>query len=264
LGHERQVQPRTRSPTIGKDPRHDLSSFARSARIGILAALAPAGLAAQTFARASNPGAAAAEGAVVRVQSTPGATYRAGRVHRMVLGTGYRAQWRTSVPVEVLELARFGGGLAPTRTGGDFSTRSLRFKGGDGREYVFRSVDKDATQGLHPHLKNTLVDRVVQDQVSSALPGAVLVASALQTAAGVLHAPPRLVVMPDDAALGEFRGDFGGCWGRSRSARAPGAAPPSPAARRWRGRTRCWRRSQAAMHTGWTPEPTSKPAFWTW
>jgi hypothetical protein len=180
------------------------------ARLGILAAIAPAGLAAQTFTRASEPGNA---GAAALVQATPGASYRAGGMQRMVLGTGYRAQWQTPVHVEMLDLARFGGGLTPTRTGGDFSTRSLRFRGADGREYVFRSLDKDATQGLHPHLKNTLVDRVVQDQVSSALPGAVLVASALQTAAGVLHAPPRLVVMPDDAALGQFRGDFAGMLG---------------------------------------------------
>jgi hypothetical protein len=185
-------------------------SFSRSARLGLLATLAPAGLAAQGLAinspAAQGPSATATRAATA--EATPGAAYRAGRMHRMVMGSGYRALWQTPVSVEVLDIARFAGGLVPTRTGGDFSTRSLRFKGADGREYVFRSMDKDVTQGLHADLKNTLVDRLVQDQVSVALPGAPLVASSLQKAAGVLHAAPRLVVLPDDTALGQFRDEF--------------------------------------------------------
>ncbi|HEX8210102.1 MAG TPA: BamA/TamA family outer membrane protein [Longimicrobium sp.] len=187
------------------------TSFARSARLGLLAAIAPAGLAAQSIAMAENGGTSApAPRAALTAEAVPGAAYRAGRVQRMVLGTGYRTLWATPASVEVLDVASYAGGLTPTRTGGDFSTRSLRFRGADGLEYVFRPVDKDVTQGLHPHLKNTMVDRVVQDQVSVALPGAVLVASALQTAAGVRHAPPRLVVLPDDASLGAFRAEFAG------------------------------------------------------
>lgn len=185
------------------------TSFARSARLGLLAAIAPAGLAAQTIAMAGNGGSSPAPRAAL-TEAVPGAAYRAGRVQRMVLGSGYRSLWATPASVEVLDVAGYAGGLTPTRTGGDFSTRSLRFRGADGLEYVFRPVDKDVTQGLHPHLKNTLVDRVVQDQVSVALPGAVLVASSLQTAAGVRHAPPRLVVLPDDAVLGAFRAEFAG------------------------------------------------------
>lgn len=189
-------------------------SFARSARLGLLAAIAPAGLAAQGLVMAGpteGNGPRATRPATTDV--VPGATYKAGRMHRTVLGSGYRVLWQTPVAVEMLDMAAFGGGLTPTRTGGDFSTRSLRFRGADGREYVFRSMDKDVTQGLHADLKNTLVDRVVQDQVSVALPGAALVASALQTAAGVLHAQPRLVVIPDDARLGAFRREFGGTLG---------------------------------------------------
>ncbi len=185
--------------------------FARSARLGLLAAIAPAGLAAQSIAMAENGGTSApAPRPALTTEAVPGAAYRAGRVQRMVLGSGYRTLWATPASVEVLDVAHYAGGLTPTRTGGDFATRSLRFRGADGLEYVFRPVDKDVTQGLHPHLKNTMVDRVVQDQVSVALPGAVLVASALQTAAGVQHTPPKLVVLPDDAALGAFRAEFAG------------------------------------------------------
>jgi hypothetical protein len=188
-------------------PAHSLT---RSARLGLLATLAPAGLAAQGLAMngPASSAAAAPSARAATTEATPGAAYRAGRMHRMVMGSGYRALWQTTVAVEVLDLATFAGGLTPTRIGGDFSTRSLRFTGADGREYVFRSMDKDVTQGLHGDFKNTLVDRLVQDQVSVALPGAALVASSLQKAAGVLHAPPRLVVLPDDASLGAFRAEF--------------------------------------------------------
>ncbi|HEX6369684.1 MAG TPA: BamA/TamA family outer membrane protein [Longimicrobium sp.] len=195
-------------------------------RFGVLAALAPAALSAQLAVNAQ-PSRGAPGASTVTTTTTPGAGYAAGRLHRTLLGDGYRELWQTPVAVEVLDLARFAGGLTPTRTGGDFSTRALRFRGADGREYVFRSLDKDATQGLHPDLRNTLADRVVQDQVSVALPSGVLVASALQSAAGILHAPPRLIVLPDDARLGEFRGDFAGLLGTIEE--RPGDADEGPA-----------------------------------
>jgi hypothetical protein len=90
---------------------------------------------------------------------------------------------------------------------------SLRMRRRDGREYVFRSIDKDVTRGFHPDLKNTLVDWLVQDQVSAKHPAAVVLASALQKATGVLHAEPQLVVMPDHPFLGDFRRKFAGLLG---------------------------------------------------
>ncbi|WP_420128671.1 BamA/TamA family outer membrane protein [Longimicrobium sp.] len=196
-------------------------------RLGMLAALAPATLPAQLAVHSPPPRTAPNPSTVHTTTSTPGAGYAAGRLHRTLLGDGYRELWQTPVAVEVLDMARFADGLTPTRTGGDFSTKALRLRGADGREYVFRSLDKDATQGLHPDLRNTLADRVVQDQVSVALPAGVLVASALQSAAGILHAPPRLVVMPDDARLGEFRGEFAGVLGTIEE--RPGDADEGPA-----------------------------------
>ncbi|HEU0298550.1 MAG TPA: hypothetical protein VFR37_03830, partial [Longimicrobium sp.] len=201
-------------------------SLDRTLSVALAAALAPSALAAQlAIAEAGSRPAASAAPAVVT--ATPGEAYAAGRVHRALLGDGYRQLWGTPIAVEVLDLSAFAGGLTPTRTGGDFSTRSLRFRGADGREYVFRSVDKDATQGLHPDLRNTAVDRVVQDQVSVVPPTGVLVASALQTAAGVLHAPPRLVVLPDHPALGGFRAAFAGMLGTFEE--RPGDADEGPA-----------------------------------
>ncbi|HEX7239871.1 MAG TPA: hypothetical protein VF263_06370, partial [Longimicrobiaceae bacterium] len=147
------------------------------------------------------------------VTVVPGERYRAGSTKEFLLGEDYRNLWATPIRVEVLDLRGFAGGLTPVRRGGGNQTLSLRMMGADGREYAFRSLDKEHTRALPPDLKETLVDRALQDQVSSLHPGAPLVADALLTAAGVLHVSPRLMRMPDDPALGEFREDFAGMLG---------------------------------------------------
>ena len=144
---------------------------------------------------------------------TPGAHYRAGGLHTLLFGRHYRRLWTTPIRVERLDLERFAGGLRPTERGGGKQTRSLRFQGGDGREYQFRSVDKDPSPLLPESLRRTVAQRVFQDQISAGHPAAPLVVGPILTAAGVLHAEPRLVVMPDSPALGEFRSEFAGLLG---------------------------------------------------
>ena len=154
-------------------------------------------------------GPAGADSVTVRA----GPQYAAGGLHRLLLGTDYRALWTAALRVERLDLRTFGGGLTPLRRGGGFQTKSLRFSARDGREYAFRSVDKDPSAILPPDLRETLVDRTVQDQISSGHPVGALVVAPILDAVGVLHADPRLVVLPDDPLLGEFRADFAGLLG---------------------------------------------------
>jgi surface antigen Omp85-like protein len=144
---------------------------------------------------------------------TPGAQYRAGGLHRFFFGTRYRALWTTPIAVPVLDLAHYAGGLKPTRKGGGQQTKSLRFTGGDGREYAFRSVFKDPSAVLPDELKNTFAASVLKDQMSSGHPAGPLVVASLLKSAGVLHPTPVLFVMPDDPALGEFRKEFAGMLG---------------------------------------------------
>ncbi|HET6580034.1 MAG TPA: hypothetical protein VFG66_17065, partial [Gemmatimonadales bacterium] len=147
------------------------------------------------------------------VTVTPGASYGAGGLHRFFFGDHYRDLWTTPIRVEVLDLHRFAGGLTPVKRGGGQQTKSLRFDGADGRQYQFRSLDKDPSPLLPAALRRTLAQRILQDQISAGHPGAPLVVSPLLEAAGVLHAEPRLRVMPDDPALGEFRAEFAGMLG---------------------------------------------------
>src|SRR3989441_1439102 len=141
-----------------------------------------------------------------------GPEYRAGWLHQVLFGRHYRDLWTTSIEVEVLDLAAFAGGLTPLRRGGGGQTRALRLAGADGRHYVFRSVNKQPSW-LPPDLRETIAWRAVRDQISALHPGAALVAAPLLGAAGVLHAQPFLVVMPDDPRLGDFRGEFAGMLG---------------------------------------------------
>jgi len=163
--------------------------------LGLAAALTPVGLAGQTAAPA---------GPQARQTVVAGAHYRAGWLHRLFLGAHYRDLWATPLEVEVLDLSRFAGGLTPTGCGGRRQTKVLRLLGKDGRQYVFRSVDKDPTLALPPELRATFARDVVQDQISSAHPGAPLVVAPLLDAAGVLHVEPRIALLPDDSRLNGF------------------------------------------------------------
>src|SRR6185369_12730808 len=89
-----------------------------------------------------------------------------------------------------------------------------RLQGADGKEYSFRSVNKDPSGALPPELRGTAAADIVQDQTSAAHPvGALVVAPVLQ-ATGVLHVEPRLVVMPADSSrLGQFTAEFAGMLG---------------------------------------------------
>src|SRR5690349_5054259 len=159
-----------------------------------------------------------------------GPEYRASALHRFLLGTHYRSLWYTPVTVEVLDLDRFAGGLRPISKGGGFQTKSLRLAAPDGYEFFFRSVDKDPSATLPPELRGTIAASVVRDQTKSALPTAPLVVDRLLTAAGILHAKTRLVVLPRNG-LGEFTDKFGGLMGTLDDRVGGAEGPPS----HWQG-----------------------------
>lgn len=142
-----------------------------------------------------------------------GAEYAAGGLHRWLFGNHYRTLWTTPIRVEVLDLDSFAGGLTPLKQGGGLQTQALRFAGADGKEYAFRSVNKDASKLLPPDLRQTFAAKVAQDQISAAHPAGAAVAAPLAQAAGVLHSDPKLVYLPDDPRLGEFRSEFAGVLG---------------------------------------------------
>ena len=157
-----------------------------------------------------------------------GPQYKAGGLHRSLWGDDYRALWTKPIEVEVLDLATFAGGLTPVLRVGGQQTKGLAMRGADGRDYTFRGVDKDPTSILPEDLRDTWVRGLVQDQIAASSPSAFLVVDELMDAAGILHTKTRLVAMPDDPRLGEFRKEFAGLVGQiseypgAKSDRNPG------------------------------------------
>ena len=141
------------------------------------------------------------------VATVPGSEYGAGRFHRWFAGDGYRDLWTQSIRVPVLDLRTFAGGLHPLKEGGGMQTKNLRFETSTGEEYVFRLLDKKAT-GTPPELRATPLNWFFQDGVSASHPAASELSAPILVATGVLHPTAVLMWMPDDPALGEFRGDF--------------------------------------------------------
>jgi hypothetical protein len=161
----------------------------------------------------------------------PGPRYEAGGLHRFLLGREYRSLWTTPVSVPVLDLRTFAGGLKPVSKGGGQQTKSLLLRAPDGREFFFRSVDKDPSGTLPPELRPTVAGDVVRDQTSSALPTAPLIVGPLLTAAGILHTESGFYVLPPDPGLGEFQAEFAGLIGFLEERIGGAEGPPS----RWGG-----------------------------
>jgi hypothetical protein len=74
-------------------------------------------------------------------------------------------------------------------------------------------AEKSIRGALPPAFRDTGFEIIVQDLMSSTIPGVDVLVPPLAAAAGVLHADARLVIMPDDPGLGEFRTEFAGAVG---------------------------------------------------
>jgi len=143
----------------------------------------------------------------------PGERYAANGLHELFFGEHWRDVWATPIKVEILNLDEFAGGLTPIIKGGGMQTKSLQFRGNDGKIWKFRSVDKDPSKVLPEDLQESIAEDLVKDQISSANPFAPLVVVPLLDAVNVLEAEPKLVFLPDVEKLGEFRKEFGGMLG---------------------------------------------------
>jgi hypothetical protein len=147
------------------------------------------------------------------VPAVAGPEYGAGRVRRFLLGNGYRELWMAPIRVPVLDLRRFAGGLKAVERSGSRQTSGLKLVAADGREFRFRSIDKEPSRNVPDSLLTPAVSAVLDDQNSALHPAAAVTAAALASAAGIPHTRPMIVMLPDDPRLGEFRKEFAGVLG---------------------------------------------------
>lgn len=144
---------------------------------------------------------------------TPQEAYDRGGLHRFFFGDLWRDAWGTEIAVPVLDLERTGGGLTVSELGGGTQTTSIRFVGEDGREYKFRSLDKDPSSILPGALQETVVDNLLQDMIASGSPVGPLVVAPILDAVDIPNPRPWIAVLPDDPRLGEHREEFVGMLG---------------------------------------------------
>src|SRR6185436_12732509 len=91
---------------------------------------------------------------------------------------------------------------------GQLQTAGLAFEGADGRRYWFRSLHKEPDRALPPDWRQGWTSQLIRDRTACTHPAAAVVRARLAAAAGIPTMPVRLVVMPDDPALGPDRANF--------------------------------------------------------
>lgn len=138
---------------------------------------------------------------------------------RLIWGDRYRRYYGAEVEVPVVELDTLYGGLQPIRAGGGQQTKSLRLQHSSGKEYVMRSLRKEAERFLQAlafkdqyiigEFEETYTEGLLEDFYTGAHPYAPLTIPPLSDAAGIYHTNPKLYYIPKQPALEDFNGDFG-------------------------------------------------------
>ncbi|WP_121352443.1 hypothetical protein [Flavisolibacter nicotianae] len=123
-----------------------------------------------------------------------------------LMGKNYRSEWEQPVTLPVLRLS-----ATPFRIielGGGMQTKSLKLEDDKGKTWALRTIEKDVSGAMPPLLKNSLAQKLTQDQISAAMPYGVLVIGPLAKAAGIRAAQPTIYFVADDTALGPYRSIF--------------------------------------------------------
>ncbi|MCF0049062.1 outer membrane protein assembly factor [Dyadobacter sp. LJ53] len=165
----------------------------------------------ETFAGAGNVKPQVPDQSSIKVAAGP--EYASSWFKRLWFGQHYRFSWTTPVQVPYLNFDTTSQGLLITGKGGGRQTTSLKLSAGNGKEYVFRSVNKDPYRALGFELRGTVVADVLKDQTSTQQPYGAMAVAPLMDKIGVLHATPKLFVLPDDPRLGDFQAGYAGLFG---------------------------------------------------
>lgn len=126
------------------------------------------------------------------------------RLFEWIIGKHNRKYWSVESIFPLFDITEVEGGLDPVRIGGKGQSTTLHLEREDGRDFVLRSVDKEAGRVWSENLRKTFALDVAQDQFSIINPYAALVIPDLADAAGVYHTNPKIYFVPDDPQLGAY------------------------------------------------------------
>ena len=135
--------------------------------------------------------------------------YDKGGFHKFIFGNLYRKDWSTPVSFRKFNLTSEKGGLAPRKIGGGMSSKSIRLRDRDKKEFVLRSVEKGVSKVVPDLFRNSVVQDIFQDQIAASQPYAALVVPPLADAVDVYHTNPEIVYLPAQPGLGDYNKDYG-------------------------------------------------------
>ena len=147
------------------------------------------------------------------IEVVAGKEYHASKFKELWFGKHWRRSWTKSVTVPYLNLDTTFQGLTIYQKGGGRQTTSLKMKANNGEEYVFRSVNKNPDKSIGYAYRGTLVSTVLRDQTSTQHPYGALAADHLLNKLGILHAHPKLYILPPDDKLGHFKAGYQNLFG---------------------------------------------------
>ena len=142
------------------------------------------------------------------VTATAAPGFKASNFKQFLWGKNYRDEWATPIRVPVFNIDKEKGGLKAVQQGGRLQSKSLRLEDAEGRQYVLRSIEKYPDRILPEEFRQTIIKDALVDAISASYPYAAVSVPIMATAAGVPHANPKIVYLPDDPRLGIYRGEF--------------------------------------------------------
>ncbi len=142
------------------------------------------------------------------VSVVAGPEYKANNLTKRLMGENFREEWTDTILVPFVNLDTQFGGMRPYARGGGLQTNSLKFKAKDGQRYVFRSVNKNPERALDELTAQTIFRNITKQLISTQHPYGGLVAAHLLDQTDILHATPRLFVMPSHPKLGKYKETF--------------------------------------------------------
>lgn len=136
--------------------------------------------------------------------------YNKGWFYTFLFGDHYRNEWGTPVTASVIDITKEKDGLSILKKGGSRQTISLRLADSSGNEYVIRSVDKFPASALPERIQHSFFAYLINDATSAAHPYAALALPPMASAVNIYHTNPKLVYLPYDEELGEYKEELGG------------------------------------------------------
>ena len=124
-----------------------------------------------------------------------GDIYRAGKFKRIWFGNNYREEWVTPIEIPLFDFKNKNGVMKIIKEGGNVQTTTLRLADEAGKEWVLRSIDKDASSGIPENIRTDMAEEIVQDQMSASNPYGALAVTRIADAAGIYHTNPRIVYL---------------------------------------------------------------------